>query len=387
MSTGPETRRVLGLLAVAASLPVALLAQGSPRPGAVSAYTGFEARGYNFSTGLGLKSVSEFTVPFAVVWTTSDRLAFDLGGRYASATRTGADTSGSVSISGLTDVQLRGVYQLVPDVAVFTVAANLPTGKTKLTSDQLLVAGTIASDLLPYPVANFGSGFNLTGGLAVAVPVSGWALGFAGSYRVNSTFTPIAPATDSSGLSYKAGGEFRLRVGADRIVGQSRVSLGFTYSTFGEDQYASSPIFQAGARYITQASWSFPVGNVGLSVYAWDLYRSSGSQLFVGSSAATQKRNVLTLGVEGSIQLGAGVLRPLVEFRSHALGTSSLAGAGKLFSAGVRYRMPLGERFTLLPALRFDGGSENVLGGDGNPTGQTVSLTGWSVGVTVRAAM
>ncbi len=378
-------RGSLGLLVAAAGLPAALLAQGTPRPGAVSAYTGFEARGYSFATGLGLKSVSEFTVPFAVVWPTSSRLSFDLGGRYASASRT--DSSATVSISGLTDVQLRGVYQIVPDIAVFTVAANLPTGKTRLTTDQLLVAGTIASDLLPYPVANFGSGFNLTGGLALAVPVGGWALGVAGSYRVNGNFTPVAPAPDSAGISYKAGGEFRLRVGADRIVGQSRVSLGFTYSTFGEDQYASSPIFQAGARYISQASWSFPIGNVGLSLYAWDLFRSPGSQVFPGLSVATQKRNVLTLGATGSIQLGASVLRPMLEFRSHALGTGSLGGAGRLYSAGVRYQLPLGERYTLLPAVRFDAGSENVLGGDGNPTGQAVSLTGWSVALTFRAIM
>ena len=360
-------------------LPRAVTAQGNV-PGAVAGYAGFEARGVNFASGLGTKSVSEIAVPFAVTWAASSRLAFDLGGRYASASRT--DSLGSHALSGLTDIQVRGVYQLVPDLAVFTVSANLPTGKAKYTPDELLVAGAIASDLLPYPVANFASGFNVTTGLALAVPVGGWAVGLAGSYRMNGTFTPLA---DTS-ASYKAGGEFRLRVGADRILGQSRLSLGFTYSSFGEDQFASSPIFQSGTRYISQFSWAFPIGNVGLTLYLWDLYRAAGSQLISGG-IATPKRNVFTAGGVASLQLGRTVLRPLIELRSFTLGSGQLLGAGTLVSLGARYQLPLGNRLTLLPSAGFDTGNENVLAADGNPTSQKVSLTGWNVGLTMRASM
>lgn len=372
------TGLALAALALGA-LPRIAVAQANA-PGAVAAYAGVEARGVNFASGLGVKSVSEFAIPFAVTWSASPRLAFDLGGRYASATRT--DSLGSSSLAGLTDIQLRGVYQLVPDIAVFTVSANLPTGKARYTPDELLVAGAIASDLLPYPVANFSSGFNLTSGVALAVPVGGWALGLAGSYRLNGNFTPLA---DTS-ASYKAGGEFRLRVGADKILGQSRLSLGFTYSSFGEDQFASSPIFQSGRRYITQLSWAFPIGNVGLTVYAWDLYRAAGSQLISGG-ILTPKRNVFTAGAAGSVQIGPSVLRPVVEFRSFTLGTSQLAGAGGLLSLAARYEFPVGGRFTLLPSVGFDSGHENVLAADGNPSAQSVSLTGWRAGLMVRTHM
>lgn len=372
--------RAVGALAAAALLlPAALTAQ-APRIGGVSAYTGFESRGVSFSSGLGVKSVSEFTVPFAVLWSPTARLGVDLGGRYASASRT--DTLGTATISGLTDIQARATYQLVPDVAVFTVAANLPTGKAQFTADQLLVASAIASDLLPYPVTNFSSGFNVTAGLALAVPVGGWALGVAGSYRMNSGFTPLADTT----ASYKSGGEYRVRVGADRIVGQTRLSFGFTYSGFGEDQFASSPIFQSGKRYISQASWSFPVGNLGFTVYAWDLYRAAGSQLFSGG-LVTPKRNVFAVGAASSLQLGPSVLRPLLEFRSYTLGSSQLMTAGQLLTLGATYQLPLGQRFVLLPTARFNTGNENVLAADGNPTGATVGLTGWQLGVTLRAAM
>jgi hypothetical protein len=372
-------------LAAAMLLPAPVFAQG------VTAFTGAEARGVSYKAGLGIKSVSEIAVPFAVLWPASARLSFDLGGRYATASRKDSNDS-SVTISGLTDIQARGVYQVVPGIAALTVSVNLPTGKTKITNDQLLTAGAIASDLLPYPVASFGSGFNVTTGVALALPVGGWALGVAGSYRVNGDFTPFADTTScpvsngTAGCGYKAGGEFRVRVGADRLVGQGRVSFGLTFSSFGEDEFGSSPIFQSGKRYIGQGSWSFPVGNVGLQVYAWDLYRSPGSQLITGG-VTTQKRNLLALGAAGSVQMGHNVLRPQVEFRRFSMGTSSLAGAGTLVSLGAQYQLMLSERLTLLPSARFDAGSENALDGSGNPTSQSASLTGWSVGLMLRAAM
>jgi hypothetical protein len=371
-------------IAAAVSLPAPLLAQGGIG-GRVTALTGVEVRSLSFQSGLGIKSVSEIAVPFGVLWSATPRLSFDLGGRYASATRKD-EGGGSNSISGLTDIQARGTYQLVRDVAVLTVAANLPTGTTALTDSQVPVAGVIASDLLPFPVANFGSGFNITSGVALAVPVAGWAVGVAGSYRANASFTPLADTTAcpvSAGKAecdYKPGGEFRLRLGVDRIVGQSRIALGFTFSTFGDDAFGSSPIYQSGKRYITQGSWSFPVGNVGLVVYAWDLYRAAGS--IPVSGASTDKRNVLTFGTMASLQMGRSILRPQIEYRRHSLGAGSLSNAGYLLSLGVRYQLPVGGRFTALPSLRFDTG--NIVDQTG---GQSVGYTGFHLGVTLRAEM
>ncbi len=364
-------------LAAAVLLPASLLAQGD-----VTGYAGVEARGVSYQTGIGIKSVSEVAIPFAVVWPASTRLSFDLGGRYATASRTSTGDT-TVTISGLTDIQVRGTYQLIPDVAAFTVSANLPTGKTQITSDQLLTLGAIASDFLPYPVTTFGSGFNVTSGLALATPVAGWALGVAGSYRLNGTFTPFA---DTS-LGYKAGGEFRVRLGADRVVGQGRLSFGFTYSTFGDDEYGNSRVFQSGTRYIGQGSWSFPVGNVGLQLYAWDLYRSPGSQLQLTTSVSTQKRNLLAFGAAGSVQMGRNVLRPQVEYRIFTMGDSTLASAGRLLSIGAQYQLAVSERFSLLPTLRFDAGSEYGIDANGNPTSQSASLTGWSAALMLRATM
>jgi hypothetical protein len=368
-------RQAALLALVAAALPGALRAQGDVPVGGVRFLSSLEARSVSFDAGLGIKSATEFAIPIGALWTATPRWAFDFGVRYASATRT-PETAGQskATVSGLTDTQVRAIYQLVPDVVVVTLSANLPTGKTKLTSDELVAAGVMASDLIPFPVASFGNGANVTTGVAVAVPVAGWAVGLGGSYRMTGGYTPLA-SVDSS---YKPGGELRLRMGADRVVGQGRVSLGFTFSTFADDAFGGASIYRPGKRYITQGTWSFPVGNLGLALYAWDLYRNGGTVIVGGST--TEKQNVLTIGAAATVQVGRNVLRPQLEYRIQSAGVSTMVAAGHLLSLSARYQLPLTERLALQPAVRFDTGNQIY-------NGATIGLTGWGLSVGLRASM
>ncbi len=374
----PSRRAARLAAAFLLAVPAAALAQGGAAVGSVQLLSGVEARGLSFNAGGGVKGVTEFAVPLGMLWTASPRLAFDFGVHYASITRTPEAGSGFAksTVSGLTDAQVRGAFQLVPDIVILTVAANLPTGKTKLSLDEQTAVGAAASDLVPFPVASFGSGANVTTGLAVAVPVAGWAVGAGGSYRLTAGYTPI-----DSLPSYKPGGELRVRVGADRVVGQGRVSLGFTYSTFAEDEFNGARLYQPGRRYIVQGAWSFPVGNLGLGLYAWDLYRAAGTLVIGGQPG--DRQNVVTAGATASIQMGRNVLRPQLEYRSQSAkgaGDPKWSAAGHLLSLSARYQLTLSERFALIPAARFDTGNLATIG-------TTVGFTGWGLSVGLRAAM
>lgn len=359
--------RTLTACAIALLIPVALEAQSG------RASTGFEFRTLSADSGLGAKTVRQMAVPFGVVVPLSSRLQVDAGAWYAQAERT--DDAGITStLSGLTDVQARAVYELVPDALIFTLATSLPTGHATLEGGELGVAGIIASDLIPFPVSNFGSGFSLTSGLAFAMPVGTWALGLAGSYRVNGEYQPIA---DNSSM-YKPGGEMRLRLGVDRLLGQGRMSAGFTYSTFSTDEFGGSGAYRSGARYIPQLSFSVPMGNSTLALYAWDVYRGSGE--FLIDTVQAPKQNTLTVGAVLAIRTGRSVLRPSIEFRKGWEGSATATGmedAGTLFLAGLRYQIPLGQRMTLIPSFRFDTGS--VPG----TTGTSIGLSGITAGITL----
>lgn len=334
--------------------------------------TGVEYRSVSFTNSAdSTKRVSEFVVPAGIVYAPSERFSIDLGTRFASATRESGN-GGSTTVSGLTDTQARLVYALRPDQLVLSLAANLPTGKATIEGNELAVIGAIADKLIPYPVSNFGSGFSLTTGLAFALPVGGWAIGASGSFRFNGTYTLFAD-TSAAQSQYKPGAETRIRVGADRVVGQGRVSLGVTYSNFSIDEYNGSQAFQPGQRYISQASWAFPFMGSSLSLYAWDLYRSAGTD-FAGATA-TRRETQNTMAFGAAAGLGArGRLRPSLEFRSQSEGASS----GSLLSAGMRYTLQLGDRLTLLPAFRYDTGSITA--------GSKATFSGLSASVSIRSS-
>lgn len=343
----------------------------------VDAQTGIEYRSVTFGSGLGIKSLKEIAVPLGFALPLSSRLNLDAGTYYVSAQR--QDSTSSQTITGLTDVILRGTYQLKPDVAVFTFSVNLPTGHKTLRGDQVTVASAVATDLVPFPVSNFGSGFSVTTGLAWATPVGPWALGFAGSFRYNGAYQPLS---DTSGgldtLQFRPGGEVRLRIGADRLVGQGRFSLGLTYSTFANDEIGSQSR-SPGTRLIPQFSWSTPLGlNNSLLLYGWDVYRNVDETATVNAGV---KQNTIALGAMASLRSGErNALRPQFEVRKGWQGPGGLHDAGTIVGLGLRYQMAAGERMTLTPGVRFDVGSLPT------SSGGSASLTGLSASLTARTS-
>lgn len=349
---------------ILAGLPAVMTAQTSR----TRVFAGGEFYTVSFGAGLGTKSVSEFAVPIGIVIPVGQRLSFDAGTYLVNAQRED-ETGGTATISGVTDLTVRAGYQIVPDAVSLTVAVNLPTGKESLEGDELLVAGATATDLIPFPVTSFGSGVNVTSGLAVAVPVGGWALGAAGSYRINGEYEPLA----DTAVVLTPGAEYRLRLGLDRIVGQGRVSLGVTYSTFSRDEFGADQV-NGGQRFITQAAWSFPIGNHNVSFFAWDIARTADSTTLTSGTVPQSRENTLAVGAITSLRMGRHTLRPTLEYRRSWRGETSLPQYGSLVSIGARQFLQASDRFMVVPGLRFDVGS--ISG---------ASVTGFSASLTVRA--
>ena len=360
-------RRAAVTLTGLAFVPAILAAQVDvTRAGIVS---GAEFRTVSFSTGQ-TRRLSEFAVPIGFAAPLGRRVTFDIGTYFVSAQRKD-DLGASATISGLTDVVVRTAIQLKPDVAVFTLSANLPTGKHELTNEQNTVAGNFATDLVPFPVSNFGSGMSVTSGLALAAPVGPWALGIAGSYRYNGSYTPFS---DTS-TTLKPGGEVRLRLGADRIVGQGRMSFGVTYSTFSNDEFGSAAR-KPGTRFIPQAAWSLPLGSGGnsMSLYSWDVLR--GADNTVGSVS----ENTVALGAILAMRAGRNSLRPLLEVRhSWKDGQNN----GTLLGVGARYAITAGPRMSVTPGFRFDIGSQPLVPGSST----SANITGISASLTIRGSL
>jgi hypothetical protein len=263
------------------------------------------------------EKISQFSVPLFVTMPVLPSLTIDIGTAFASATlerRTvdglGNPTTTTSEMSGLTDTQLRANYAFGQDFVVLTAGVNLPTGSATVEAAELDAATRIGSDFLMFPISGFGSGFGVTGGVAVAKPAGNWNVGFGASVRHSSEYEPFRDASGTT-LKFQPGPEIRARLGADHPFGTGRISLGLTFSQYGDDK-SNANTFNSGNRYIGQ----FSVNNalrqsVDYSFVVWNMYRTSGTLINQSPSPSGNITNALvalafraatTVSVEPSLE-------------------------------------------------------------------------------------
>lgn len=295
------------------------------------------------------ETITEIAVPLVVVVPVTRALSLDVGTAWASSRVEYA--GGRASLSGLTDTQLRANYSFGTDLVVVTAGINLPTGRSTVDAAEVPAASRIANDFLAFPISSMGSGLALTGGLAVARPAGPWNVGAGGSVRLASAFEPVRPPAGDA-PRYEPGNEYKLRLGADRPLGDGQLALGFTYSRFGQDDFGGT-LYNTGDRYLAQAGVSNVTGAGTLTVTGWNLYRGRG-QLVGGEEVPWD--NITSVGTSLAIRSTARVtVEPGVQVRSWlqsvAADGSEPARTDRSFigEVGLRGRVELG------PATVFPG--------------------------------
>ncbi|MEO6066586.1 MAG: hypothetical protein ABJB33_05760 [Gemmatimonadota bacterium] len=364
----------LASLALSASLvatPAA--AQGNGFYSGKSATTGVQFKSYSFGDGAEFEKATQFAIPFAIVVPVSQRFSVDMGTFYAMTSATTA-TGGARSVSGLTDVQLRGSYMLGRDAAVLSLLVNLPTG-TKFSSDDALTAGAAASNFLLFPVNSYANGFSVTAGVGVAKRIGEWGIGLAGSARMSAEYQPFSGAADTT---YAPGFEGRIRLGADRNVGQGRVRFGLTYSTYGDDTFGAGSgadtKYSPGSRFIAEGAYSWPGLGGTMSAYVWDYYRMTGA---ADSASVSNGENIIAAGLMARRPMSpTTTFEPAIEGRFWSYNGG--AGGGKVVGlvAGLRHR--LNDRVSVVPNIRAEFGTLDLVGGS------SASLTGLGASVFLR---
>lgn len=315
-----------------------------------NALSGFEYQRYGFDQSYAAQSASQWSIPVVVVAPLGRQASLDLVTHYA---HTEVTTTGTTSFSGLTDTQLRLLYTIAQR-AVASLSVNLPTGKHSFTTTQFPVSTAISSNYLSFPVNNLGSGFGVTTGLAYATPAGAWNVGLAGSVRYQASYHPFTADT----FNYNPGLEGRLRIGADRLIGErGRFLVGLTYSTFSTDQFSGTGTFVSGwynpgSRFITDLGYAYSWGRTTLTIGAWDYYRLAGAAN--GASSPDTKENVFNTEARLARQLSPRfVIEPLVGFRQWNPGGVT---AGRLYSFGANARLSLSDRVSGVASARYGTG-------------------------------
>jgi hypothetical protein len=320
-------------------------------------------------------TISEFALPLFVLMPVNDHLSFDLGTSFARSqvdqTTSGKKTTST--ISGLTDTQVRGNYVLGNDFVVLTAGLNLPTGESTVTQRQQLAGSLIGSDFLAFPISSMGTGFGGTAGVAVARPLGEWNLGGGLSMRKSAQYEPF-DAAGGQALHYQPGNEYRARAGVDRAYGTGRITLGLTYSTFGNDNLAGS-LYNTGNRWLSQGSIDNTVGAGHLTVSAWNLFRTAGT---LADSSYLGHEDVFDGAVSYGIPFGSSLIEPNVEGR---LWEQQSVSTSMLTTLGIRAQLTvLG--YSILPSAGYSLGRLAAV----DPTGlsTTATLTGFHATLAIR---
>lgn len=372
-------RRAALLLLLAGLLPLPAAAQAGGRGGALLG--GVETREYRFANPFVVRSISQVTIPIGTV-ARAGRLSIDAGTLWAATTLTRRD-GGYRRVTGFTDTQVRAAWVFGRDAVVVSLLANLPTGLDRMSPADFDVLGTVSSTFLAFPVNAYANGGSLTAAVAGVVPAGPWTLGLATSIRGNRTFVPVVDPV-AGPLLYRAGVEARARLGADRLIGSSRVAVALTVSGFGDDQYAglgtARGSYQPGTRWIGEVNVTAPIGGGIGSGVLWGYHRQAGDTAGV-RLANTERVAGVTLSGRWPVTQRLD-LEPGLEIRHGALE----GGKGLLGGAGVGARVRLSRRLSASGGVRHDRGYLDVKSfrDDGSVEVARTGLSTWSLSGLIR---
>ena len=182
------------------SLGASLQAQGSIAPSAEWRATPVFAM-WHFGTAVtqpagDLTDVRQVAVPLNTRFQLQRRWTVDVGGAVSSSTvsLTTSGTKRTLSLSGLSDLNVRLTGPLKGDALLLTAGVNIPTGSTELDGDATTVLQTVAAPALAMPVGALGLGFGGTVGVLGAREFGNWALALGASLEQRTEYTPVALA-------------------------------------------------------------------------------------------------------------------------------------------------------------------------------------------------
>jgi hypothetical protein len=352
----PRVGAIIAGLAAAMAWPaLAASAQGIPGPWQTGVGAGFETYEFLDAGELGLERLSLVTLPFAVRGRPLDRLQLQLSGAFARGTITRTDGS-EATLSGPTDTELRASYVFGRDLVVVSASYLLPTGSSAHTLDEAEVAGTIAADLLPFRISQWGSGGGLALSTAVAVPVNGFGVGVSVGYTLAQEYDALQ-LSDQEAWRYRPGDELRLRLGIDRTVGETgKAALVFNLQRYDEDRLRGQGLLQPGSRYDVTGSYSFAAGPAANGVtYLGIAHRNAATfgaeagqdPFFAGMEIPAQ--DLVFAGAGFRVPVREGVIVPTVEGRLFR--RSDGLNQGHLMGLGAALEWPVGS-VLLIPSVR-----------------------------------
>lgn len=371
--TGRERGRLAwALVALLATAAPVTAQSGLSVPGTrVAPGVAFETFRFDAADQMGIESVTLLSLPFAAS-TRVGRVRVGVQGAWARATLESAAGT-ETTLSGLTDTEVRVDVPVIRDRVTLSVRGIAPSGATEFDADEFVVAGVVASDLLPFRVSSWGNGGGVALGATYTQRFGGLGVGAAVDWRRSGTFTPLAAAD----AEYQPGDRVAVQVAFDgNVSAAARASLRVGYRNFGDDLIDGGGLFRAGSRIEAIANLGFPTRFGGsAAVYGGILHRRNG-RFLLGDGIQAPSQDLVLAGAIWRLAAGGGWVQPRTDLRLFR--SEDGVGQGIQVGAGGSAEIPVGTTVTLVPVLM--GRFGNVEVAEGIESG----FVGAEVGLSIR---
>jgi len=298
------------------------------------------------------QTISEMVIPINIIVPVSKKVTFT-----ASTNSAFADlNTASTKLNGLTDTRITGSLVTLDDKLLITAGVFLPTGKTKLESDQAAVASALALYPLNFRVPSFGQGLMANVSAVMAIETKSFIFGGGLGFVYKNGFKPYT----NYDAVYKPGMEFSVNVGGE-TNGSRKFKLTFdvTYTLYGKDTYDDTEVFKSGNKLIADLRALFKFRGLDLLVFARERTKGRNDR-GLGNLSTEEKNsngNQIDFGSIAYVPLSNSVgWKVLADFKYYSTNEYDNNGA-KIFGGGTGFNFKLSDNFSFDLMGKFSTGT------------------------------
>ncbi|HEX9934022.1 MAG TPA: hypothetical protein VGB38_02395 [bacterium] len=276
-------------------------------------------------------------------------------------------------LNGLSDTWVQGTYMGRNEKWMANLGMGIPTGKTRLTNDEMTFTTEILSqNMFNFRVPIYGGGFCVKAGGGLAYPImEKLVLGVGGQYVVHTPYHPVrysytyrsqyGIAERTADLKYKPGNEIALQLGFDWKAGETtKTMFDVQYSVYGKDRLEGESIYGSGPKVAVNAGFFHQYDEQFVWVHL--TYRVKGKhELLNGLEFVAAEKNL------NGDQIELGVVWKALPFRNgeffvfgdgrfYARNQYQKAGAS-IYGGGFGLNFILSPTVTLNANVRYFGGT------------------------------
>jgi len=306
--------------------------------------------------------IYQSVIPLVYILPVTNALALDL----STAIGRSHLSNPSETIAAMADTRVRASFVTLDNMLLVSAGVIIPTGHAELRPDERIVAASLASPVLDFPVSFYGQGPGITAGAAYAIDLGGAVLGLGLGTYLRGSFKPSTesdatyhPGNELTGL---AGLETTFRLGSVgwRILGD------VDYTVYGTDTFGGTAVFRSGDRWMFNFQTEILARSYQVLLFVQD--RTKGkNERGLGTllpEAVNTNGNQLDIWLDGTFPIGKNLrLRAYVESKLYANNDFGTNGA-TILGGGPGFEAEIARGLWAEAALKYFGGTLTFLNGE-----------------------